>query len=79
MMKPYYNLPLHQRYLQQLVDQFNSDEAVWRSLEKYRRLRRKLLRRTKKQHKALDFLEFAAARQPDDCIGRAWFEPRRRV
>jgi hypothetical protein len=69
-MKPYYNLPLYQRNLQRLVDQFNSDEAVWRSLEKYRRLRRKVLRLTKKQHEALDRLGFEAARPPDDCIGR---------
>jgi hypothetical protein len=73
-MKPYFNLPLHQRNLQRLVDQFNSDEAVWRSLEKYRRLRRKLLRLTRKQNEALDRLEFAAARPADDCIGRPWSE-----
>ena len=70
-MNPYYNLPSQQREVQRLVDLFNSDEAVWRKLEKLREMRRRLLKRlTKKQHTALDLLEFAAARTSDDCISR---------
>ena len=32
-MNPYYNLPPEQRATQQLVDQFNADERLWRKLE----------------------------------------------
>ena len=70
-MNPYYNLPSPQRELQRLVEQFNDDEALWRSLGRNRRARRKLLKKlTKLQHTTLDLLEFAAARPQDDCIGQ---------
>lgn len=75
------NLPLHQqdcvlrsglRLAQQdthpRVDAFNADEAHWRRLEPGRRLRRKILRLTRKQCEALDRLEFAVTRPPDECI-----------
>src|SRR5437867_3068261 len=54
----YPNLAPYQRDTQRGVDDFNADEAHWRSLEPRRRLRRKILRRTKKQREALDQLEF---------------------
>lgn len=67
----YPNLPGSQRDSQRLVDQFNADEAHWRSLEPRRRLRRKILRRLKKEeHRALDLLEFSKLRPADDCIAR---------
>jgi hypothetical protein len=79
-MNPYYNLFPRQRDLQRLIDEFNADEAVWRSLEPRRKLRRKILRRlTEKQHDALDLLEFAAKRPLEDCIGRPSFEQRRKA
>jgi len=39
-MNPLHNLPANQRDLQRRVDQWNADEALWRSLEPKRRLRR---------------------------------------
>ena len=69
-MRTYYNLPVEQRPLQSLVDLFNSDEALWQKLETHRQMRRKLFKKlTKKQHKALNLLEFTATRPLDDCIG----------
>ena len=32
-MNPYYNLPPEQRRTQRLVDQFNTDEKLWKKLE----------------------------------------------
>jgi hypothetical protein len=70
-MRRYPNLPRNQRDIQPLVDQFNADEAHWRGLEPRRRLRRKILRRLKKkEHRALDLLEFAKLRPAGDCVGR---------
>jgi len=67
----YQNLPLWQQDTQRRVGAFNADEAHWWSLEKRRRLRRKLLKKlTRKQHKTLDAREFAATRPPDDCVGQ---------
>lgn len=67
----YPNLPRNQHDIQRLVDQFNADEAHWRSLEPRRRLRRRILRRLKKkEHRALDLLEFPRLRPADDCIAR---------
>jgi len=64
------NIPWSQQNVQRLADQFNQDEAFWRSLEPGRRLRRKLLRGLgEKRRSALDLLEFAALRPPDDCVG----------
>ena len=71
-MNPYNNLPRSQHTVQHFIDLFNSDERVWRALEKRRRRRQRLLRLTKKQHRALDRLEFAATRPPDDCIAQSW-------
>ena len=69
-MNPYYNLPPEQRATQRLVDQFNADERLWKTLDPARRARRKTRPRlSRKQSKALDLLEFAKARPPQDCIG----------
>ena len=72
-MTPYYNLPPEQRMTQRLVDQFNTDERLWKKLEPRRRARRKLRPRlSKKKLKKLDLAEFAKARPPQDCVGK-WF------
>jgi len=69
-MDPCYNLPPEQRATQRLVDQFNADEQLWKTLEPARRARRKMRPRlSRKQSKALDLLEFAKARPPQDCVG----------
>ena len=68
-MTQYFNLPPEQRLVQQLADQFNADERLWRSLEPRRRLRRKgRLRLSARQHRLLDLLEFAKVRPPQDCV-----------
>ncbi|MBI4418809.1 MAG: hypothetical protein HY563_08525 [Ignavibacteriales bacterium] len=65
------NLPPFQRRTQELAYQFNRDERFWRSLAGRRRLRRKLMPwLTRKEHQALDRLEFSRLRPPDDCIAR---------
>jgi len=70
-MNPYRNLPEEQRRAQELVAQFNADERLWRRLESKRRLRRRLYpRMSAKLRKQLYLLEFAAARPPQDCVGR---------
>ena len=70
-MNAYYNLPPEQRANQRLIDQFNSDERLWRNLEPRRRLRRKFrFRLTPKRLKELDLIEFANARPRVDCIGQ---------
>ena len=70
-MKPYYHLPPEQRLTQCLVDQFNSDELLWKKLEPRRRARRKLLPKlSKRKLQALNIAEFAKARPPQDCIGQ---------
>ena len=62
-MNPYYNLPPEQQFTQRLVDQFNTDERLWRKLEPRRRLRRKLLPGlSKKKLKELDLAEFVKAK-----------------
>jgi len=69
-MNPYNNLPPQQRRIQWLVSRFNGDEQLWQSLEPRRRARRQawpIL--SSRHHKALDLLEFAQARPPQDCIG----------
>lgn len=72
-MNPYYNLPPQQHAAQLFADLFNSDEAVWHSLRQRRRPRRKLLKMLKKkQHKALDLMEFTVVRPSDDCIAHSW-------
>ena len=69
-MNPYYNLPSEQRANRRLIDQFNADERLWKSLEPRRRLRRKFLRGVSRQKlKEMDLLEFAKARPLRDCIG----------
>ena len=70
-MNPYYNLPPEQQFTQRLVDQFNTDERLWRKLEPRRRLRRKLLPGlSKKKLKELDLAEFVKAKPPQECVGR---------
>ena len=70
-MNPNYNLPLEQRPGQRLVDQFNTDERLWKQLEPGRRLRRKIRPRlSPAKLKKLDLLEFVQARPPQDCIGQ---------
>ena len=65
------HLPPEQRRAQEIVAQFNADEQLWRNLESSRRLRRRLRpRMSAKLRKQLDLLEFAAARLPQDCVGR---------
>ena len=77
-LNPYHHLPHRQRDVQRIADLFNADEAHWRKLEPRRQLRRKILRLTKKQHEALDRLEFAATRPLDDCVGRSQEESKNR-
>jgi len=62
-----YNLPPCQRGAQRLIEQFNNDEALWSFLGQ-RRQRRRKLRLTKEQRRALDLLDFELHRPPDDCI-----------
>jgi hypothetical protein len=70
-MTPVYHLPPERRRAQEFVAQFNADERLWRRLESKRRLRRRLYpRMSAKLRKQLDLLEFAAARPPQDCVGR---------
>ena len=75
----YLNLPQSQWCTQRIVDAFNAEEALLRQrrmslwlrckLERRRKLQRKVLRRlSRKQHAALDLLEFAAARPTVDRI-----------
>ena len=65
------HLPAEQRRAQEIAAQFNADEQLWRKLESRRRLRRRLYpRMSAKLRKQLDLLEFAAARPPQDCVGR---------
>jgi hypothetical protein len=70
-MTSYYHLPPEQRLVQRLVDQFNADERLWRSLDANRRLRRKARPRmpAKLRHQ-LDLLEFANSRPLEDCVGQ---------
>ena len=69
-MKPYSNLPSEQHRGQRLANQFNADARLWERLEPRRRLRRKTRAAlTAQQHKALDLLEFARTRPPQDCVG----------
>ena len=68
-MNQYDNLPPEQRRTQRLVDQFNTDERLWESLEIRRRVRRKARPRlSRRNHLALDLLEFARTRPVQDCI-----------
>lgn len=69
-MKTYPNLPPEQRGGQRLADRFNADEQLWKSLEPRRRARQKGRPAIcGREHKALDLLEFAQARPPQDCLG----------
>jgi len=74
-MNPYYNLPPEQRFTQRLVDQFNTDERLWKKLAPRRRARRKLLKKLlpPKVLKEFDLLEFARERPPLECV-RPWIE-----
>ena len=69
-MNPYYNLPPEQRATQRVVDQYNSDVQLWKTLEPRRRSQRKLMRLLPcEMLKELDLLEFARARSPQELIG----------
>lgn len=69
-MKTRTGLPPIQHTSQRLADQFNRDEAFWRSLAWRRRLRRQLMPwLSRRRHKQLDLLEFSRRRPLDDCIG----------
>jgi hypothetical protein len=73
-MNPFYNLPPGQRATQRLVELFNAEERLWKSLEPKRRARRKLRPRLPRQTlKKLDLMEFACARPPVECVGQ-WGE-----
>jgi hypothetical protein len=72
-MKPYYNLPKNQHFVQRSVDGFNTDEQLFH----------KVLLSIEKDHhiddpdnrKHLDVLckiIFETLRQPDDCIGTCY-------
>ena len=66
----YSNIPDHQEQTQRIVDQFNRDEAFWRSREPHRRSRRRRRRGLgAKAQYAIELLEFASLRPPEDCIG----------
>ena len=68
-MNRYDRLPPEQRRTQRLVDQFNTDEQLWESLEPRRRVRRKARPRLSRRNQlALDLLEFARIRPAQDCI-----------
>ncbi len=69
-MNPYNNLPRRQRALQQLVNQFNVDEWLWRSLEAKRRLRRtRHLGLSRAQREILNFLDWVRGHPLAECIG----------
>ena len=75
-MSPYLNLPLEQRFIQGIVDQFNANERLWKKLEPKRRLRRKLRPRlSRKKLKDLALLSSPKARPPLDCISADLIEP----
>lgn len=72
-MKLYHNLPNEQWGVQFLVDNFNADEALWHSLKRTRRLRRKsVVQFKRRQHHMLDVLELL--RFPDDCLSTFRYE-----
>lgn len=69
-MNTYANFPLAQRRTQQMVDQFNAAEELWRALEvKRRRRRARYPEMSPEFHRQLDLLDFADAQSPQDCIG----------
>jgi hypothetical protein len=66
----YFHLPSAPRRTQQIVDQFNAAEELWRSLETKRLRRRELYPDLSPElQKQLDLLDFANAQLPQDCIG----------
>jgi len=69
-LKAYNNPPQQQRLAQRLLDQFNADEQLWRSLA-WKRIQRRRLHPhlSAKRHSLLDLLEFDKSRPPQDCIG----------
>ena len=70
-MDPYYNLPLHQRAGQRLIDQFNAAEHLWESLEWKRRLRCVIHPKlSKKKHQSLDLLDFERAQSFKEYFAR---------
>lgn len=66
------NLPASQQFTQRMVDEFNAEERLWKSLALQRKLRKllhpKMSRRKRKQ---LDLAEFARHQPPKDCIGHS--------
>lgn len=68
-LRRYPNLPPDQQFLQRVLDEFNAEEALWRSLEPNRKYRRRKQRRLSvRTHEALDMIEIAAARRARDCL-----------
>jgi hypothetical protein len=69
-MKPYLNLPPTQRSTQQLVEQFNNDEQLWRYLLRKRFLPpRRCPHLSAKHQRELELLDFATAGPMQDCVG----------
>ncbi len=64
------NLPAGQQFIQRMVDEFNAEERLWKSLALRRKLRKilhpKISRRKRQQ---LDLAEFASRQPLKDCIG----------
>jgi hypothetical protein len=69
-MIPYFNLRSAQSRTQQIPDQFNAAEKLWRSLKVKQPRRRKFHPELSPElHKQLDLLDFATSQAPKDCIG----------
>jgi hypothetical protein len=69
-MVTYFNLPSEQRKTQQIADQFNAAEELWRRLELKRLRRRELYPDLSPELQIqFDLLDFAIAQSPKDCIG----------
>jgi hypothetical protein len=63
-------LPAVQRKTQQIADQFNAAEELWRSLAAKRLGRRELYPDLSPELQIqFDLLDFTAAQAPRDCIG----------
>ena len=59
--------------LQEQIDRFNEDEAVWRSFRKARDLRRRFVSRSPLSEKTLECIEWQEAERKHkslSCIGR---------
>lgn len=64
------NLPAGQQFTQRMVDEFNADENLWKSLALRRKLRKFLYpKMSRRQRQQLDLAEFSCHQPPKDCIG----------